>query len=221
MNEHVTNTIPRPERGAGGKGFNLQEAMGLADDDETYTLLRVSLLRVHATIYKLTNSRLQRSVRDLSAQAGLDCSVLWYRQPKDIISKIIGAVSIPCLNPSSFFSEVIFQARQRHSYLKRFPHGWAVEEFLKTNLKNKRAYARKRGYLEDKTNRGRERNKDDEDEDDGVSDSEKGDDGGERTDGNSGNSDPEEDNIEDIQDDNEGPSASASNENDDIYEDAQ
>ena len=115
------------------------------------------------------------------------------------------------------------QARQRHSYLKRFPHGWAVEKFLKTNLKNKRAYARKHGYLEDKTNWGREGSKDDEDEDDGASDLEKGDDGGERTDGNSGNSDPEEDNIEDIQDNNEGPSASASNENDDlddIYQDA-
>jgi hypothetical protein len=40
-NEHVTTltTIPRPEKGIGGKGFNLQEAMGLADDDETYALL--------------------------------------------------------------------------------------------------------------------------------------------------------------------------------------
>jgi hypothetical protein len=46
-NEHVTTTIPRPEKGIGGKGFNLQEAMGLADDDETYALLRVSLSCTH------------------------------------------------------------------------------------------------------------------------------------------------------------------------------
>lgn len=31
--------------------------------------------------------------------------------------------------------------------MNRFPHGWPVEEFLKTYLKNKRAYARKKGYL--------------------------------------------------------------------------
>ncbi|KAF8224790.1 hypothetical protein L208DRAFT_1128737, partial [Tricholoma matsutake] len=64
-------------------------------------------------------------VRDLSAKTGLDCAVLWHRQPKELISKIIGA------------------AQQRHSYFKRFPHGWPIEEFLKSNLKNKHAYARK------------------------------------------------------------------------------
>jgi hypothetical protein len=42
VKERVTTTIPRPEKGVAGKGFNLQEAMGLADDGETYSLLRVS-----------------------------------------------------------------------------------------------------------------------------------------------------------------------------------
>jgi hypothetical protein len=45
--EHTTITIPRPEKGIAGNGFNLQEAMGLADDMETYTLLRVSSLTAH------------------------------------------------------------------------------------------------------------------------------------------------------------------------------
>lgn len=58
-------------------------------------------------------------------------------------------------NSFSFFSKtIIFQARQRHSYFNRFPHGWAIEEFIKSNLKNKCAYARKRRYLGDQTNRG-------------------------------------------------------------------
>jgi hypothetical protein len=34
--------IPRPEKGTAGNGFNLQEVMGLADDAETYAVLRVS-----------------------------------------------------------------------------------------------------------------------------------------------------------------------------------
>jgi len=34
--------IPRPEKGVAGNGFNLQEAMGLADDAVTYAVLRVS-----------------------------------------------------------------------------------------------------------------------------------------------------------------------------------
>jgi hypothetical protein len=39
MKERVTTTIPHPEKGVAGNGFNLQEAMGLADDGETYSLL--------------------------------------------------------------------------------------------------------------------------------------------------------------------------------------
>lgn len=45
--EHAMNMIPRPEKGNAGKGYNLQEAMGLADDMETYALLRVSPLSAH------------------------------------------------------------------------------------------------------------------------------------------------------------------------------
>ena len=43
--------------------------------------------------------------------------------------------------------------RERHSFLNRFPHGWPIEEFIKTYLKNKRTYARKQGYLTENTNR--------------------------------------------------------------------
>jgi hypothetical protein len=39
-----------------------------------------------------------------------------------------------------------------------------VEEFLKTYLKNKRSYARKQGYLTEKTNQKPEQSDDDDDE---------------------------------------------------------
>jgi len=49
LKEPATTMIARPEKGVAGNGFNLQEAMGLADeamgladDGETYNLLRVS-----------------------------------------------------------------------------------------------------------------------------------------------------------------------------------
>jgi hypothetical protein len=42
VKERATTMIPCPEKGVAGNGFNLQEAMGLADDGETYNLLRVS-----------------------------------------------------------------------------------------------------------------------------------------------------------------------------------
>ena len=58
----------------------------------------------------------------------------------------------------------MFQARERHKFLNRFPHGWPVEEFLKTYLKNKRAYARKRGYLTENTNQKQAQHDDDDEE---------------------------------------------------------
>jgi hypothetical protein len=39
VKERVTMMIPRPQKGVAGNGFNLQEAMGLADDGETYNHL--------------------------------------------------------------------------------------------------------------------------------------------------------------------------------------
>jgi hypothetical protein len=42
-------------------------------------------------------------------------------------------------------------------------HGWAVEEFLKTQLKNRRAYARKQGFLQDIANMDNQESDDDED----------------------------------------------------------
>lgn len=43
----ATTAILRPERGASGTGFNLQVVMGLADDGETYAILRVSRPSAH------------------------------------------------------------------------------------------------------------------------------------------------------------------------------
>ena len=36
--------------------------------------------------------------------------------------------------------------------LQKFAHGWAVEEFLKSQLKNRHAYAWKHGFLSDIAN---------------------------------------------------------------------
>ena len=48
--------------------------------------------------------------------------------------------------------------------MDRFPHCWPVEEFIKTYLKNKRAYARKQGYLVENTNKKQIRPDDKEEE---------------------------------------------------------
>ena len=42
MKENVGPTIPWPEKGSAGNGFNLRAKMGLEDDDELYGALRVS-----------------------------------------------------------------------------------------------------------------------------------------------------------------------------------
>ena len=44
------------------------------------------------------------------------------------------------------------QARDRHEYFKQFPHGWPIEKFIKSSLKNKRTYAHKKGYFEELSN---------------------------------------------------------------------
>ena len=62
--------------------------------------------------------------------------------------------------------------------MNRYPQAWPVEEFLKTNLKNKRAYARKRGYLSDNTNQKQGRHDDDAEEEKDDDDDEEEEDGG-------------------------------------------
>ena len=44
------------------------------------------------------------------------------------------------------------QAQEYHKYFKQFPHGWPIEEFIKSSLKNKRVYACKKGYLKELSN---------------------------------------------------------------------
>ena len=44
------------------------------------------------------------------------------------------------------------QAREHHEYFKQFPHGWPIEEFIKSSLKNKHTYAHKQGYFEELSN---------------------------------------------------------------------
>ena len=46
-NEDDTAIIPCPEKGVVYKGFNLQEAMGLADDNETYEWVFHALAHIY------------------------------------------------------------------------------------------------------------------------------------------------------------------------------
>jgi len=85
VKEQVTTMIPRPEKGIAGNGFNLQEAMGLADDVETYALLRVSL-SVHTYL-----------------QLAHDCSALYGTWPlkQGSIVQCCGFANLKMLSPRS------------------------------------------------------------------------------------------------------------------------
>ena len=74
----------------------------------------------------------------------------------------------------------MFQVRERHNFLNQFPHCWPVEEFLKSYLKNKRAYACKRGYLTENTNQkqGWRQHDDDDDDDEEEEEEEEEEEGG-------------------------------------------
>ncbi len=86
--------IPRPERGSTGNGFNLQAKMGLEDNNELYGALQVS----HFIFSPFLLSKIfQRCVRDAVNKAGLDYRIKWHRQPKQLITQVIGVVS-PLLN---------------------------------------------------------------------------------------------------------------------------
>lgn len=89
MKENVGPVVTRPEKGSAGNGFNLQVKMGLADNSELYGALRVSYLLFFTLII---SEDLQRCVRDAANKAGLDYRIKWPRQPKHIISQVIGVV---------------------------------------------------------------------------------------------------------------------------------
>ncbi|KAF9467060.1 hypothetical protein BDZ94DRAFT_1318888 [Collybia nuda] len=95
---------------------------GVAGDG--YNLQAAMEIQDDTELYKA----IRRCVRTLVGNAGLDPSVIWNRQPSVVISQIIR------------------MAQSQHTYLKRFHNGWAVQEFIKSHLKNRRAYAQKCGY---------------------------------------------------------------------------
>ena len=68
----------------------------------------------------------------------------------------------------------MFQARERHNFLHQFTHGWLVEEFLKTYLKNKHSYAHKRGYLTENTNQKQDQYDEDQEQEERWGGKEKG-----------------------------------------------
>ena len=134
--------------------------MLLEDNKPLYAALRVSSRLVCSSFPHC----LQRCIHDLGDMAGLDCSITWPRQPKEKISKIIAAVgSFEFCHQYLQTQYFMIQARERQPYFKRFAHGWAIEEFLKSQLKNRRSYARKHGYLQDIANVGVDASDDDSD----------------------------------------------------------
>jgi hypothetical protein len=57
MKENVSQMIPQPEKGSAGSRFNLQAKMGLADDDELYSALRVSyFLFLHSFLSEICSA---------------------------------------------------------------------------------------------------------------------------------------------------------------------
>jgi hypothetical protein len=58
--------------------------------------------------------------------------------------------------------------------LHRFPHGWPIKEFLKTYLKNKRAYARKQGFSKESNQKQNGTDNEEEEEPEEDEDAEKG-----------------------------------------------
>ena len=89
MKENVGLMIPQPEKGSAGNGFNLQDRMGLKDNNELYGALRVSSFLF---LHSFWSEYLQRCVRDAVNKAGLDCAIKWHRQPKHLIAQVIGVV---------------------------------------------------------------------------------------------------------------------------------
>ena len=62
-----------------------------------------------------------------------------------------GGISL-ITNVHKFPFTQIPQAQERHKYFKQFPHGWPIEEFIKSSLKNKHTYAYKQEYFEELSN---------------------------------------------------------------------
>ncbi len=58
------------------------------------------------------------------------------------------------------------QCNDSQPYLRRFPHGWPTEEFMKSHLKNRCRYMVKMGYEADDVSMETNEN----DTDDGISD---------------------------------------------------
>ena len=109
---------------------------------------------------------MQHCIWNLANRAGLDYTVSWHGQPKEVVGKIIGAVSPPHSLSCSFTQNHMFQAREHHNFLNQYPCSWPVEEFLKTYLKNKCAYAHKQGFLTENTNQKQVRHDEEEQEQD-------------------------------------------------------
>jgi hypothetical protein len=88
--------IPRPVKGVAGNGFNLRTAMELGDDPILYSTVRVS--RFFSLFLFLFMNHVQRCVRTLADRAGLDYMVSWHSQNKELVGKIIRAVSLLIIN---------------------------------------------------------------------------------------------------------------------------
>jgi hypothetical protein len=89
-------SILRPEKGVAGKGFNLRTAMELQDDPNLYGTVRVSRFLLLCLFLFMNHA--QCCVRGLADRAGLNYMISWHSQNKELVGKIIGAVSLLIVN---------------------------------------------------------------------------------------------------------------------------
>jgi hypothetical protein len=86
--ENIGPMIPQLEKGSASNGFNLRAKMGLKDDEELYGALWVSYSLPHSFLTKDS----QCCVQDAVNKAGLDYKIKWHRQPKHLITQVVGVV---------------------------------------------------------------------------------------------------------------------------------
>ncbi|KAF7347088.1 hypothetical protein MVEN_01462800 [Mycena venus] len=108
----AAGSIHKPA-GTAGTNYNIRDAMGLGKTERD------------GQKYK----GIQRSLRDLTHQGGVN----WEKQWSDISAEVKGK---------------IFAARERHPILARFHNDWATEDIIKQYIKNKRGHAYRNEWLE-------------------------------------------------------------------------
>lgn len=154
---------PKGEAGDSKRGFNLQDAMGLGDDEVEFRAIQVSALFRSGALVVLIHFLLAalRPQECRSHQPGCHPS---------LSSPGSGQAGCRLQAGKSWRSSVCdvdladcgFQTRKDHPWVteRRFALNWAVAEMVKQYLRNKRRYGVRVGYIPDRETRKRQREED-------------------------------------------------------------